>query len=64
MRTYSSTFYFDQILLIATHTEFLLQKAYYAVNEKPIEPLAKPSEMQQDSPVADLSESFTIHALI
>jgi hypothetical protein len=28
------------------------------------EPLAKPSVMQQDSPVADLSESFTIHALI
>jgi len=28
------------------------------------EPLAKPSEMQQANPVADLSESFTIHALI
>ena len=27
------------------------------------EPLAKPSETQQDSPVTDLSESFTIHAL-
>ena len=28
-----------------------------------VEPLAKPSETQQDSPAADLSESFTIHAL-
>jgi len=28
-----------------------------------LEPLAKPSEAQQNSPAADLSESYSIHAL-
>jgi hypothetical protein len=33
MRTFSGKFYFDQISLIASHMEFLLQKAYFAVEE-------------------------------
>jgi hypothetical protein len=34
MRTFSGKFYYDQIPLIASHMEFLLQKAYYTVKEK------------------------------
>jgi len=34
MRTFSGKFYYDQKPLIASHMEFLLQKAYSSVDEK------------------------------
>jgi len=33
MRTFRGKFYFDQIPLIASHMEFLLQKAYFPDKE-------------------------------
>ena len=39
---------------------FALMPALWLISK---EPLAKPSETRQDSPVADLSDSFTICAL-
>jgi hypothetical protein len=36
MRTFGGKFYYDQKPLIASRMEFLLQKAYCTVNEKPV----------------------------